>query len=103
MDILAPVQVKLEVEEEKIRGDQSADKPGILPAYNAYSPSGDVTGEIVYVNYGIPADYETLQKLGIDVKGKIVLARYGGSGGGLQTRGREGARTTPPFPPQHGL
>ena len=74
IDIVAPDQVKLEVEEEKIRGDQWADKPGILPAYNAYSPSGDVTGEIVYVNFGIPADYETLDTLGISVKGKIVLA-----------------------------
>ena len=86
IDIVAPDQVKLEVEEEKIRGDQWADKPGILPAYNAYSPSGDVTGEIVYVNYGIPADYETLQKLGIDVKGKIVLARYGGSWRGIKPK-----------------
>ena len=78
--------MKLEVEEEKIRGDQWADKPGILPAYNAYSPSGDVTGEIVYVNFGVPADYETLQKLGIDVKGKIVLARYGGSWRGIKPK-----------------
>jgi N-acetylated-alpha-linked acidic dipeptidase len=86
IDIVAPDQVKLQVEEEKIRGDQWADKPGILPAYNAYSPSGDVTGEIVYVNFGIPADYETLQKLGIDVKGKIVLARYGGSWRGIKPK-----------------
>jgi N-acetylated-alpha-linked acidic dipeptidase len=86
IDIVAPDQVKLEVEEEKIRGDQWADKPGILPAYNAYSPSGDVTGEIVYVNFGIPADYETLTKLGIDVKGKIVLARYGGSWRGIKPK-----------------
>jgi N-acetylated-alpha-linked acidic dipeptidase len=86
IDITAPDQVKLDVEEEKIRGDQWADKPGILPAYNAYSPSGDVTGEIVYVNYGIPADYETLEKLGIDVKGKIVLARYGGSWRGIKPK-----------------
>jgi N-acetylated-alpha-linked acidic dipeptidase len=73
IDIVAPDEVKLQVEEEKIRGDQWADKPGILPAYNAYSPSGDVTGEIVYVNYGIPPT--TTLMLGIDVKGKIVLAR----------------------------
>jgi N-acetylated-alpha-linked acidic dipeptidase len=86
IDVVAPDSYKLEVEEEKIRGDQWADKPGILPAYNAYSPSGDVTGEIVYVNYGIPADYETLQKLGIDVKGKIVLARYGGSWRGIKPK-----------------
>jgi N-acetylated-alpha-linked acidic dipeptidase len=86
IDIVAPDHIKLQVEEEKIRGDQWADKPGILPAYNAYSPSGDVTGEIVYVNYGIPSDYETLRKLGIDVKGKIVLARYGGSWRGIKPK-----------------
>jgi N-acetylated-alpha-linked acidic dipeptidase len=86
IEVVAPDTVKLEVEEEKIRGDQWADKPGILPAYNAYSPSGDVTGEIVYVNFGIPADYETLAKLGIDVKGKIVLARYGGSWRGIKPK-----------------
>ena len=86
VEIVAPDQVKLQVEEEKIRGDQWADKPGILPAYNAYSPSGDVTGEIVYVNFGVPADYETLATLGIDVKGKIVLARYGGSWRGIKPK-----------------
>ena len=86
IDIVAPDQMKLDVEEEKIRGDQWADKPGILPAYNAYSPSGDVSGEVVYVNFGVPADYETLQKLGIDVKGKIVLARYGGSWRGIKPK-----------------
>ncbi|HEV8211507.1 MAG TPA: transferrin receptor-like dimerization domain-containing protein [Vicinamibacterales bacterium] len=86
IDIVAPDQVRLDVEEEKIRGDQWADKPGILPAYNAYSPSGDVTGEIVYVNFGIPADYETLDKLGISVRGKIVLARYGGSWRGIKPK-----------------
>src|SRR3989441_6833883 len=86
IDIIGSEPVKLQVEEEKIRGDQWADMPGILPAYNAYSPSGDVTGDIVYVNFGVPGDYETLEKLGIDVKGKIVLARYGGSWRGLTTK-----------------
>src|SRR3954451_19154168 len=86
IDIVAPDQVRLEVEEGKIRGGSWADKPGILPAYNAYSPSGDVTGEIVYVTFGIPADYETLDKLGISVKGKIVLARYGGSWRGIKPK-----------------
>src|SRR5262245_45368856 len=86
LDIVGPENVKLQVEEETIRGDQWADKPGILPAYNAYSPSGDVTGDIVYVNFGVPGDYETLEKLGIDVKGKIVLARYGGSWRGIKPK-----------------
>lgn len=86
IDIVRPDQAALEVEEEQIQGDQWAGKPGILPAYNAYSPSGDVTGEIVYVNFGVPADYETLDALGISVKGKIVLARYGGGWRGIKPK-----------------
>ena len=57
--------------------NQSAEQ---LPTYNAYSIDGDVTGELVYVNYGIPRDYDSLAIRGIDVKGKIVIARYGGHG-----------------------
>ena len=86
VELVAPDRLALQVEEEVIPGDPWAAKPGILPAYNAYSPSGDVTGEVVYVNYGIPADYDTLQKLGVDVKGKIVLARYGGSWRGIKPK-----------------
>jgi N-acetylated-alpha-linked acidic dipeptidase len=86
IDIVAPEPVKLQVEEETLPDDPWANQPGILPAYNAYSPSGDVTGEVVYVNYGVPADYEALEKLGVDVKGKIVLARYGGSWRGIKPK-----------------
>ena len=57
-----------------------------LPVYNAYSIDGDVTGELVYVNYGIPRDYEILAEHGIDVKGKVVLARYGGSWRGIKPK-----------------
>src|SRR5215470_3749031 len=57
-----------------------------LPTYNAYSVNGDVTGPLVYVNYGIPEDYETLERRGIDVKGKIVIARYGGSWRGIKPK-----------------
>ena len=56
------------------------------PIYNAYSIDGDVTGELVYVNYGVPADYEELARRGIDVKGKIVIARYGGSWRGIKPK-----------------
>jgi N-acetylated-alpha-linked acidic dipeptidase len=66
-----------------------------LPTYNAYSIDGDVTGELVYVNYGVPEDYEELERRGIDVKGKIVhrplrrlLARHQAQGGGRARRGR---------------
>ncbi len=57
-----------------------------LPTYNAYSADGDVTAELVYVNYGVPKDYEILAEYGIDVKGKIVIARYGGSWRGIKPK-----------------
>ena len=57
-----------------------------LPIYNCYSVDGDVTGELVYVNYGVPKDYEELERRGIDVRGKIVLARYGGSWRGIKPK-----------------
>ncbi len=57
-----------------------------LPPFNVYSIDGDVTGELVYVNYGVPKDYEELERRGIDVKGKIVIARYGGSWRGIKPK-----------------
>jgi N-acetylated-alpha-linked acidic dipeptidase len=57
-----------------------------LPVYNAYSIDGDVTGPLVYVNYGVPKDYEELERRGVDVKGKIVIARYGGSWRGIKPK-----------------
>src|SRR2546421_7040438 len=57
-----------------------------LPVYNAYSIDGDVTGQLVYVNYGVPRDYDALAERGIDVKGKIVIARYGGSWRGIKPK-----------------
>ena len=55
-----------------------------LPTYNAYSIDGDVTGPLVYVNYGVPEDYELLERRGISVKGAIVIARYGHSWRGIK-------------------
>src|SRR4029077_12199139 len=57
-----------------------------LPTYNAYSIDGDVTAPLVYVNYGIPADYEELDRLGVSVKGAIVIARYGSSWRGIKPK-----------------
>jgi len=57
-----------------------------LPNYNAYSAAGNVTAELVYVNQGIPGDYEVLERMGIDVAGKIVIARYGGSWRGIKVK-----------------
>ncbi|HEY2821568.1 MAG TPA: transferrin receptor-like dimerization domain-containing protein [Candidatus Acidoferrum sp.] len=63
--------------------DQQAEQ---LPTYNAYSADGDVTGPLVYVNYGIPEDYETLARHGISVKGAIVIARYGHAWRGIKPK-----------------
>ncbi|HEY9127008.1 MAG TPA: PA domain-containing protein, partial [Acidobacteriaceae bacterium] len=57
-----------------------------LPTYNAYSGDGDVTGPLVYVNYGTREDYEELDRLGISVKGAIVIARYGGAWRGIKPK-----------------
>ncbi len=57
-----------------------------LPTFNAYSRDGDVTAPLVYVNYGIPEDYEQLEKLGVSVKGAIVIARYGHSWRGIKPK-----------------
>jgi N-acetylated-alpha-linked acidic dipeptidase len=68
---------------EDATSNQTAEQ---LPIYNAYSIDGDVTGQLVYVNYGVPKDYEALAERGIDVKGKIAIARYGGSWRGIKPK-----------------
>jgi N-acetylated-alpha-linked acidic dipeptidase len=70
--------------------DQQAEQ---LPTYNAYSIDGDVTAPLVYVNYGIPEDYDRLARMGISVKGAIVIARYGHSWRGIKPKvaGEHGA------------
>ena len=64
----------------------SGQKAEQLQTYNAYSIDGDVTAPLVYVNYGIPADYEQLERLGVSVKGAIVIARYGHSWRGIKPK-----------------
>ena len=65
-------------------GDPFQNNPKILPAFNGSSPSGDVTGEVVYANYGTREDFDELTKMGVSVKGKIVLVRYGGNFRGVK-------------------
>ncbi len=72
--------------EPPVAGDRTSEMAGALPGYNAYSIDGDVTAPLVYVNYGTPADYEILEQRGIDVAGKIVIARYGGSWRGIKPK-----------------
>jgi N-acetylated-alpha-linked acidic dipeptidase len=73
--------------EPPIPGDESsARQTGGLPAYLAFGGEGDVTAPVVYVNYGMPADYEELARMGVDVRGKIVMVRYGGGWRGLKPK-----------------
>ena len=65
-------------------GDPFQDDPRILPAFNGSSASGDITADAVYANYGTLADYKKLEDLGISVKGKIVITRYGGNFRGIK-------------------
>ncbi len=80
-----PYKVKLT--EPEIAGDESSKffKDG-LPAYVAYQGDGDVTAPLVYVNYGMPADYDQLERMGVSVKGKIVIVRYGKGWRGLKPK-----------------
>jgi N-acetylated-alpha-linked acidic dipeptidase len=87
VELLAPEKISLPLDEPAIPEDKTSSQISeILPVYNAYSIDGDVTGELVYVNYGVPADYEILERNGIDVRGKIVIARYGGSWRGIKPK-----------------
>jgi N-acetylated-alpha-linked acidic dipeptidase len=72
------------VDPTKYGGDPFQNDPRILPAFNGSSPSGDVTAEVVYANYGTLADFQQLAKLGISVKDKIVLVRYGSNFRGVK-------------------
>src|SRR5205085_4444130 len=87
VEMIAPEKYTLKLEEPALPEDSTSNqKSEQLPTYNAHSIDGDVTGDLVYVNYGIPADYEELARNGVDVKGKIVIARYGGSWRGIKPK-----------------
>lgn len=75
------------LEEPVVRQDPTSDQQSEqLPTYNAYSIDGDVTAPLVYVNYGVPEDYEQLERMGVSVKGKIVIARYYHSWRGIKPK-----------------
>lgn len=87
VEMTSPEKFTLRLYEPQVEGDPtSGQQSEQLPSYNAYSIDGDVTAPLVYVNYGIPSDYEELEKRGIGVKGKIVIARYGGSWRGIKPK-----------------
>lgn len=86
VELVSPERYTARLQEPAVPEDPNSSDPGQLPTYNAYSADGDVTAELVYVNYGVPDDYAILKKLGVDVKGKIVLARYGASWRGIKPK-----------------
>jgi N-acetylated-alpha-linked acidic dipeptidase len=87
VELVEPTKFTAKLEEPTVAEDPtSSQHDEQLPTYNAYSADGDVTGPLVYVNYGVPEDYEQLERLGISVKGAIVIARYGGSWRGIKPK-----------------
>jgi N-acetylated-alpha-linked acidic dipeptidase len=86
VEMVAPERYELKLKEPAVSQDKDSTDPGGLPTFNAYSADGDVTAELVYVNFGTPEDYEQLAKLGVDVKGKIAIARYGKSWRGIKPK-----------------
>ena len=87
LEMVAPTKFVAKLQEPPVAGDPtSSQQSEQLPSYNAYSVDGDVTAPLVYVNYGVPADYDELERLGISVKGAIVIARYGGSWRGIKPK-----------------
>ena len=94
LELVAPTRFAAKLEEPAVAEDPtSSQKTEQLPTYNAYSIDGDVTAPLVYVNYGRPDDYEVLERLGVSVRGAIVIARYGASWRGIKPKvaGERGA------------
>ncbi len=86
LEMVLPTIYKALLKEPALKEDATSNQEDQLPTYNCWSADGDVTAEVVFVNYGVPADYEVLEKLGIDVKGKIVIAKYGHSWRGIKPK-----------------
>src|SRR5450759_2255266 len=86
LEMISPTSYKALLKEPALKEDMTSGQQDQLPTYNAWSADGDVKGEVVYVNYGLPSDYDELAKLGIDVKGKIVIAKYGRSWRGIKPK-----------------
>lgn len=85
-ELVSPVQHLAVNKESGWEWDKDSYETEIVPGYNAYSPDGDVTAELIYVNRGLPEDYQILKERGISVAGKICIARYGGSYRGVKAK-----------------
>jgi len=88
VEVIGAERTRLSLTEPELAEDPTTRSPQ-WPAMNGYSGAGDVTAPVVYVNYGLPADYDTLTELGVDVRGRVVIARYGRSYRGIKAREAE--------------
>ena len=86
LELITTKRLRLSTQEAVVPGDPTSSNPKITPLFNGYSANGDVTAPVVYANYGLPGDYEELKKAGVDVKGKIVIVRYGNSFRGVKAK-----------------
>lgn len=87
LELVSPTTFKASLVEPALKEDATSSQlKDHLPTYNCFSADGDVTAELVFVNYGTPADYEVLEKMGISVKDKIVIVKYGNSWRGLKPK-----------------
>ncbi|HEY1939200.1 MAG TPA: transferrin receptor-like dimerization domain-containing protein [Candidatus Angelobacter sp.] len=87
LELTEPTRYVAKLQEPPVSVDPTSNQQSEqLPSYNAYSIDGDVTGRLVYVNYGLPRDYEELDRLGVSVKGAVVIARYGQSWRGIKPK-----------------
>ncbi len=94
VELVAPTQFSASLREDSLAEDPSTSvREDLLPPYNAFSVDGEVEGELVFVNYGRPEDYEILDRYGISVEGKIAIAKYGKSWRGIKPKlaGEKGA------------
>jgi len=86
LELVAPTRFVATLEESPVAGDATSSRTDGMGPYNVYGADGDVTGDLVYVNYGMPDDYKELARRGIDVKGRIVITRYGEVWRGLKPK-----------------
>jgi N-acetylated-alpha-linked acidic dipeptidase len=91
LTMTAPHRQSLSLAEPPLPGDSTSSHPELGGGYVSYSASGTAVGQVVYVNYGLPPDYAELSRLGVSVKDKIVLARYGRSHRAVKTHTAEQA------------
>ncbi|RWY48567.1 transferrin receptor-like dimerization domain-containing protein [Mucilaginibacter gilvus] len=86
LELTGPIAYTALLKEQALAEDGTSAQANQLPTYNAWSADGDVSGQLVFVNYGLPDDYIKLAAMGIDVKGKIVIAKYGRSWRGIKPK-----------------